>query len=79
MEPVVMITLCGAGKGTVLATLAETDGVPGRELREKAAAIVSQSVADVVLLNLDEPMFVVDDMGILKDTRIGVRSSVRGG
>ena len=77
--PTITVTLCGAGKDNVLADLQVAPGVTARELRELAAGIVGQPESEVVLMNLDNPMFLVGDMRLQVSTRVAVRSHRHGG
>ena len=73
------MTLCGRGKDNELAKLSLAPGVTARELRELAAEIVGQPAEELVLMNLDKPMYMVGDMRLQESTRVGVRPVIRGG
>ena len=55
--PTITVTLCGAGKDNELARLSLPIGVTAHEFREIASRILGQSPKELVLMNLDEPMY----------------------
>ena len=45
----------------------------------RVAGMLGQPPSEVVLMNLDRPMYLVGDMPLTQDARVGVRSALRGG
>ena len=63
----------------MLVELTMAPGVSARQLQEVAAGIVGQPVSEVLLMNLDQPMYLVGDMRLQASTRVGIQPRVRGG
>lgn len=77
--PTIVVTLYGRGRNNEIARVSVEQGVTARRLRELAARILDQATEEVVLVNLDNPMYLVGDMRIEASTRVGVQPRVRGG
>ena len=75
----IVVTLYGRGSNNEIASVSVEQGVTARRLRELAARILDQAPEEVVLVNLDNPMYLVGDMRIEASTRVGVQPRVRGG
>ena len=77
--PTIAVTLYGRGKNNEIARLSVEQGVTARRLREFAARLLGQAAEEMVLVNLDNPMYLVGDMRVMVSTRIGVQARLRAG
>eukprot|EP00974_Lingulodinium_polyedra_P130142 11212723-Lingulodinium_polyedra.AAC.1 len=67
------MTVCGAGKDNELARLLVVPGVTAREVLGLTARLAGQPVEEVVLMNLDKPVYLVGDMRLQVSIHVGVR------
>ena len=79
VDEVITITLEGAGRNNIVGTLAARPGLRAIELLVRVAQMLTQDTEEIRLVNLDNPMYLVGDMRLTRNTRVGVQINLRGG
>ena len=69
----------GAGRNNILGTLEARPGLRAIELLVRVAQLLGQDTQEIRLVNLDNPMYLVGDMRLTRNTQVGVQINLRGG
>ena len=75
----ITIALHGQGTNAEFARLTVGRGLRASALLDRVAGMLGQPPTEIVLMNLDSPMYLVGDMRLTRGTRVGVRVALRSG
>ena len=79
VEEVIANTLEGAGRNNIIGTVVARPGLRAIELLVRVSQLIGHGTDQIRLVNLDNPMYLVGDMRLARNTWVGVQPRISGG